>query len=588
MKCYVFRRIAGKRRLGGAIYAHGGLIVQLTNCSFSNNEATQYGGAAVLEYITHATLSSCFFHNNTASQGGALAVGGVLATAYEIWQGIFVVDCTFSNNLATGSGGALYFTETSARISDCKFTRNTSPMACAVLFSGQSSELTVQSSLFKEHKVIPREKLDIGTICVGMAAKSIFRHVIFEDNTGPGAMFLSRTTAEIHNCFFRGNSGPGAGAIVAQYSRIFATNTSFIENTGLVAPALHLIVTNCLLQSCLITANYDDHSSISVQATMNLDVRLCQNVFLKKQSQSSRELQDFIYIVAKSQESTQAKLYFWQNVYQASDNTTYPIDRQFVAKKPMSHQEGRGTVNLTEEFSQFASGELITGMLFLNNNIQLGLTWAEDFTVNEYDFFEMSFVFTFSALPQPCLAGCFCFYSLDFFANTMDCSHRNMTALPREFLPSTEVLVMAGNNIQALESIDPQLEKVKQFDLRDNHIHTISDDVLRQLLLADVVKLSNNNLRKLSVLFQMSANLKTQFWLGHNPYECNCDMMWMRDWFQNATNVIDVDNITCAEGKFRGQSYSCSSCSFYLLWGQSLILLFVVSTSFRISYTTLG
>ncbi len=139
-------------------------------------------------------------------------------------------------------------------------------------------------------------------------------------------------------------------------------------------------------------------------------------------------------------------------------------------------------------------------------------------------------------------------------ANTVNCSFNSMTKLPNSVLSSTEVLVMHGNNLNELGYADPYLFQVKVFDLQGNSIENINDEIYNGIFLsAESIKLSNNSLKYISQLLQHVQN-DSKIWLGGNPFECNCDMMWMRDWLQISTNVMDRENITCGSGQWKGKT----------------------------------
>ncbi len=135
-----------------------------------------------------------------------------------------------------------------------------------------------------------------------------------------------------------------------------------------------------------------------------------------------------------------------------------------------------------------------------------------------------------------------------------------MTLLPKQVLPQTQQLIMTGNYLGIIESITQELAGIKHWGLQENKIIYVEENALKILLLnANILILSKNKMNKISSLFQ-SQNTKTKLWLGHNPYDCNCDMMWMRDWLQNATNVMDKENITCTGGKWDGKVFSALVC----------------------------
>ncbi len=162
----------------------------------------------------------------------------------------------------------------------------------------------------------------------------------------------------------------------------------------------------------------------------------------------------------------------------------------------------------------------------------------------------------FSALPLPCLSGCSCYYSVDHEANTMNCSFNNMTTLPAKLLPGTELLIMTGNNLGNLDSVPENFPVLKQLDLTRCNIWTTSSKVMKIFFSKiDNLNLSNNKMKQISRIIQ-TEEFHAKLWLSKNPYECNCDMMWMRDWLQNASNVVDKENITCASGKWEGNQRS--------------------------------
>ncbi len=161
-------------------------------------------------------------------------------------------------------------------------------------------------------------------------------------------------------------------------------------------------------------------------------------------------------------------------------------------------------------------------------------------------------LFFLSALPLLCLNGCFCYFSVDDDANTMNCSHKSMVHLPHRITPQTEQLIMSENDIRLLDMKETNLTQIKLFHFENNNIESVSSKTLQFLLSnAVVLNLKGNKLQKLPKLFNQ-PHTKTKLWLSGNPYVCNCNMMWMKDWLQNNTNVMDTENITCSGGKWDG------------------------------------
>ena len=82
---------------GGALYIHKNTIVTIENCSFSNNFARKSGGAVYSDYTLK--ISNCSFNNNVAKKENGGAVYGYNVDIYS---------STFDGNKADDNGGAVY------------------------------------------------------------------------------------------------------------------------------------------------------------------------------------------------------------------------------------------------------------------------------------------------------------------------------------------------------------------------------------------------------------------------------------------------------------------------------------------------
>ena len=96
------------------------------------------------------------------------------------------------------------------------------------------------------------------------------------------------------------------------------------------------------------------------------------------------------------------------------------------------------------------------------------------------------------------------------------------------------------------------MAQIKFFDLQYSNITEISSKVVKSMLKSSkYLKISHNKIKFLPREITQAGNT-TKIWISNNPYECNCDMMWMRDWLVQATNVMDKENVICATGKMKG------------------------------------
>ena len=102
---------------GGAIYSR--TYLNLDNCKFVNNSASS-GGAC---YAQACNVYNSIFENNTAQDGsgGALDLGNMIIYGFTLYK--IITNCTFTENSATTSGGAICSLDVSL-IENCNFTDN--------------------------------------------------------------------------------------------------------------------------------------------------------------------------------------------------------------------------------------------------------------------------------------------------------------------------------------------------------------------------------------------------------------------------------------------------------------------------------
>ena len=108
----------------------------IRNCNFSNNSASNFGGAlyiAVANVFNNQNFmfDKVTFNNNSAPIGGALSFIDLRVVANGCCIHATAVNCTFTNNMAAESGGAVCMysmmgdTNHSVEYDNCKFCNNT-------------------------------------------------------------------------------------------------------------------------------------------------------------------------------------------------------------------------------------------------------------------------------------------------------------------------------------------------------------------------------------------------------------------------------------------------------------------------------
>ena len=100
------------------------------------------------------------------------------------------------------------------------------------------------------------------------------------------------------------------------------------------------------------------------------------------------------------------------------------------------------------------------------------------------------------------------------------------------------------------------MHEISYLDMSTSNIRYINGDVISTIQEnIKYLNIANNSMKYLPRAIAVSHNI-TELRISNNPYECNCDMMWMRDWLVQATNVKDKENATCSTGKMKGRTYS--------------------------------
>ena len=106
----------------------------ITNCILPGNTVTGSGGAL---YITNSspTISNCLFTGNNADNGGAIFNANSASPS--------IINCTFSENEATNNGGALVNNSSSPTVTNCIIWDNTAGNNGPQIYTLGASSLAV-------------------------------------------------------------------------------------------------------------------------------------------------------------------------------------------------------------------------------------------------------------------------------------------------------------------------------------------------------------------------------------------------------------------------------------------------------------
>ena len=133
-------------------------------------------------------------------------------------------------------------------------------------------------------------------------------------------------------------------------------------------------------------------------------------------------------------------------------------------------------------------------------------------------------------------------------ARVFNCNKNRLTRLPDEIEANTQWLILTENSLGDLDNLKGYLSEVSHLNMSSSKITSISSDVMTSIINHKTyLNIRNNSLRYLPQVIRNTRNT-TELWIAENPYECNCNMMWMRDWLVRVPNVMDKENVTCAHG----------------------------------------
>ena len=160
-----------------------------------------WGGAASIEGDCFLTIEKCRFSNNTASN-----VGGALSVSV---RSLIVKDSLFVGNKVTalrdGYGGALSVTAMSVVIFNSTFSNCSGTYGGALYASESCDNITIKKCQFVENNAGHMDKTETGE---GGAALLFGTHVLFEETTfyrntcvWGGAVILRKSGATFKNCY---------------------------------------------------------------------------------------------------------------------------------------------------------------------------------------------------------------------------------------------------------------------------------------------------------------------------------------------------------------------------------------------------
>ena len=129
-----------------------------------------------------------------------------------------------------------------------------------------------------------------------------------------------------------------------------------------------------------------------------------------------------------------------------------------------------------------------------------------------------------------------------------NCSHSDLTQIPKSLPKDTDWLILNGNNISSPEITEiMHIQSLFRLDLKDNKMELIPEDFIEYLTKhksLDDLDISNNNLKMIPMNFGKIKVEKLR--LSGNRFECKCNNMWMKNFLIDSREMIlDYNTVDC-------------------------------------------
>lgn len=205
--------------------------VSFRNCVFTGMSTSQRQPLNV--FNSDVSLSDCLFRGNKSFQGSTGGAVSFLRCA----DTITIERCLFENNEAAGtnaSGGALYLSQTNARVSECVFRYNVADiLGGTVTVGGLFSGDTTATAHFDRCDIRNGLARNGGAFC-GFGDRAVLTNCLLANNSASdngAALGLYRGTYAAVNCTFAGNNGASSTVHAAGGADFEAVNCVFWNDT---------------------------------------------------------------------------------------------------------------------------------------------------------------------------------------------------------------------------------------------------------------------------------------------------------------------------------------------------------------------
>ena len=243
-------------------YSNGGAVflnycdVFISKSSFTNNSATNYGGALYLSSCRGSVENSCFSANTINSTNFYVYAGAL----YSSNGNINVSNCIFTDNSICGDvyvkGGAIALFDGNSSLVNCTFTSNTANSGNSLggaLYCGNGN-VSITDSRFDKNSAVFGAAFALENSNV-----TIINSKFLNNSAGhnAGALYLDACNCEVVSSDFSNNHANYGGAICLYSSDMSVATSSFTNNTALSGGAIYSAWGN----SIVIGSNFTDNAA---------------------------------------------------------------------------------------------------------------------------------------------------------------------------------------------------------------------------------------------------------------------------------------------------------------------------------------
>ncbi|HEX3000014.1 MAG TPA: choice-of-anchor Q domain-containing protein, partial [Armatimonadota bacterium] len=276
---------------GGGIFnnnssnANDSVTVTLTECTFDGNSAELGGGGMCSASLCSSTLTNCIFSGNSADSGGGMYNGtGTTATltdctfrgnstkgypgagggmCNDLTSYVHLTSCTFSGNSAS-RGGGMCNASSPVVLTNCTFSANSAGGSGGGICNDNYKKINY-SSEFTDCTFTGNSAQGVGGGMCNSFTSPTLTHCTFIANsaTRGGGEYNAESDSKLLNCLFNGNSAcEGGGGMANNNSNPYLTNCTFsgnqatsIANQATYGGAMRNTSSRPTLTNCTFTRN---------------------------------------------------------------------------------------------------------------------------------------------------------------------------------------------------------------------------------------------------------------------------------------------------------------------------------------------